>query len=233
MDFTGEDYAALQGKLFNAASGMKNDGWWLTLNEYPERDKQMRTRLMKEMMGSLVRLPKPLETFYAAVMQRKVDDHHASHNNRANQALHLLSSSVFVFCYVRIFSDLTTAMCWGLAALVVRQFGHAAIEPTCHDEEKLLLGYTTRDKSLIVLGYLLIPIIDVVGAGALNVGGFTSRIDLVALHWFRWTAFVVALRVAFLIWKHDIRISMIWLVKLVTDPITDILTYFPRRPQRA
>ena len=54
---------------------------------------------MKEVMGSLVRLPKPLETFYAAVMQRKHDDHHASHNNRANQALHLLSSSVFVFCY--------------------------------------------------------------------------------------------------------------------------------------
>ena len=113
MDFTGDDYAALQGKLFDAASRMKTDGWWLTLDEHPERDSQMRKRLMKEVIGSLVRLPKPLETFYAAVMQRKHDDHHASHNNRANQALHLLSSSVFVFCYVRIFSDLTTAMCWG------------------------------------------------------------------------------------------------------------------------
>ena len=233
MDFTGDDYAALQAKLFDAASRMKNDGWWLTLDEHPERDKQMRTRLMKEMMGSLVRFPKPLQTFYAAVMQRKDDDHHASHNNRANQALHLLSSSVFVFCYVRIFSDLTTAMCWGLAALVVRQFGHVAIEPACHDEEKLLLGYTTRDKTLIVLGYLLIPVVDVVGAGVWSVGGFISQIDLVALHWFRWTVFVVALRVAYLTWKHDILISMIWLVKLITDPVTDIITYFPRRPQRA
>ncbi len=198
MDFTADDYAGLQGKLFGAASRMKNDGWWLTLREHPERDKQMRRRLMKEVIGSLARLPKPLETFHAAVMQRKDDDHHASHNNRANQALHLLSSSVFVFCYVRIFSDLTTAMCWGLAALVVRQFGHAAIEPACHDEEKLLLGYTTRDKTLIVLGYLLIPVIDVAGAGVWSVGGFVSRLDLVALHWFRWTMFVVALRVAYL-----------------------------------
>ncbi len=206
MDFTLDDYAALQGKLLDAATRIEeeNDGWWLTLAEHPERDRHMRTRLVKEVMGSLVRLPKPLESFYAAVMQRKADDHHASHNNRANQALHFLSSSVFVFCYWRIFSDLTTAMCWGLASLVVRQFGHAVIESACHDEEKLLLGYTTRDKTLIVLGYLLIPIIDVLDQGELSVGGFTSRIDLVALHWFRWTVFVVALRAASLIWKHDI-----------------------------
>ena len=30
-----------------------------------------------------------------------------------------------------------------------------------------------------------------------------------------------------------VRISMIWFVKLVTDPVTDIITYFPRWPQRA
>ena len=70
-------------------------------------------------------------------------------------------------------------------------------------------------------------------AGVWSGGGFTSQIDLVALHWFRWTVFVVALRVAYLIWKHDVRISMIWFVKLITDPVTDIFTYFPRRPQRA
>ena len=32
-------------------------------------------------------------------MQRKDDDHHASHNNAANQSLHLVSSSVFIYCY--------------------------------------------------------------------------------------------------------------------------------------
>jgi glutamate-1-semialdehyde 2,1-aminomutase len=152
-----------------------------------------------------------------------------------------LSSSVFVYCYFRIFSDLTTAMCWGLASLCVRQFGHAILEPACHDEEKLLLGYTTRDKTLIVLGYLLIPVIDMARAGAPGIfsivswgGVFTSHLDLIALHWFRWTVFVVALRVIYLIWKHNVRLSLIWFVKLVTDPITDIIAYFPRpRAQRA
>src|SRR5262245_12698837 len=165
-------------------------------------------------------------------MQRKDDDHHASHNARANQMLHLLSSSVFIWCYVTIFKDLTPAMCWGLAALFVRQFGHAMIEPACHDREALLLGYTTPQKTLIVLGYALIPFIDLMRAGALGWADFLSQLDVIAFHWFQWTLLVVFLRVAYLTWKHDFQISMIWFVKLVTDPFTDVIAYFPRWPQR-
>ena len=193
----------------------------------------MRARLVRDVVGSLVRLPKPVETFYAAVMRRKDDDHHASHSDKMNQLIHLASSSVFVWCYVAIFSDLTRAMCWGLASLCVRQFGHAVLEPPCHDKEELLLGYTTRDKTLIVLGYLLIPVIDMARVGTWGVGTFVALLDSVALHWFRWTVFVISARVALLSWKHDFRISMIWFVKLVTDPFTDIVTYFPRRAERA
>ena len=40
----------------------------------------------------------------------------------------------------------------GLAALFVRQIGHAMLEPPCHDKEAVLLGYNTRNKTLMVLG---------------------------------------------------------------------------------
>src|SRR5262249_21901536 len=140
---------------------------------------------------------------------------------------------VFIWCYFTMFSALTPAMCWGLAALFVRQFGHAVIEPACHDREALLLGYTTRQKTMIVLGYAVVPAVDLATTGAFTWAGFRGHLDLIALHWFRWTALVVFLRVAYLTWKHDFRISMIWFVKLVTDPITDVITYFPRRAQRA
>jgi glutamate-1-semialdehyde 2,1-aminomutase len=62
---------------------------------------------------------------------------------------------------------------------------------------------------------------------------FTLGLRLVAEQWFAWTVAVVGGRVAYLIWKFDFRTSMIWYVKLVTDPITDIIAYFPRRTQRA
>src|SRR5262249_58844890 len=114
------------------------------------------------------------------VMQRKHDDHHASHNDWANQALHVVSSSVFIYCYFIIFRDLTSAMCWGLGSLFVRQFGHAILEPACHDEEMLLLGYTTREKTLIVLGYGILPILDIFSAGGWRAAG----LDTIALHRF-------------------------------------------------
>src|SRR5262245_12294300 len=233
MDFKDEDYRDLQLKLVAAAQKMKNDAWWLTAAEYPGREKVMRTKLVREMLGSLIQPPQPLRTFYAEVMQRKEDDHHASHSNGVNQFFHLLSSSVFIYCYVLAFSDLTTAMCLGLAALFVRQFGHAILEPPCHDKEALLLGYNTRNKTLIVLGYVLIPIIQMVQAEAWTVEVLTSLIPIIAQQWFFWTLLVVLGRVAYLVWKYDFRISMIWFIKLITDPLTDIVAYFPRWPQRA
>jgi glutamate-1-semialdehyde 2,1-aminomutase len=233
MDFSGEDYQDLQAKLLNAAHKMKSDGWWLTAAEYPGREKTMRARLIREMLGSLVQVPQPLVSFYSEVMQRKRDDHHASHSNGINQFFHLVSSSTFIYCYILAFSDLTTAMCLGLAALFVRQFGHAILEPPCHDKEKLLLGYNTRNKTLIVLGYLLILLVPVLQADAWSLEIFSSKIGAIAFNWFLWTMLVVFGRVLYLVWKHDLRISMIWFVKLVTDPLTDIFAYFPRWPQRA
>jgi glutamate-1-semialdehyde 2,1-aminomutase len=190
----------------------------------------MRARLARETLGSLV--PAPLKAFYAEVMQRKQDDHHASHNDFGNQMLHLASSSVFIYCYAILAFDLTTAMCLGLAALFTRQFGHAVLEPDSHERERSLLGYTTRNKTLIVLGYTLIPVAHVLAAPDPGWSAFVQRLPAIAEHWWYWTQFVILARVAYLVWKFSVRTSMIWYVKLVTDPLTDVVAYFPRR-QRA
>ena len=55
----------------------------------------------------------------------------------------------------------------------------------------------------------------------------------VAVQWWLWTLAVVGGRVAYLVWAHGPRLALVWFVKLITDPLTDIITYFPRRPQRA
>ena len=124
-------------------------------------------------------------------------------------------------------------MCLGLAALFVRQFGHAILEPPCHDKEKLLRGYNTRNKTLIVLGYVLILLIPLVDAREWSLAALNSMISGIALNWLLWTVLVVLGRVVFLVWKHGLRTSMIWFVKLMTDPLTDIFAYFPRWPLRA
>ncbi len=226
LDFSVEDYGELEAKLVNAAQKMKRDAWWISEQEQPGMEKAMRNGLIKEMAGSLIQAPQPLKTFYTEIMQRKHDDHVASHSNLINQFFHLLSSSVFIFCYVFIFFDLTQAMCIGLAALFVRQFGHAILEPPCHDKEQALLGFNTRDKSFLVGGYLLLPVVHLIKAGSMSPATLASIVSPVAHEWFFLTAAVVLGHVAYLVWKFNFRTSMIWFIKLITDPFTDLAAYY-------
>jgi glutamate-1-semialdehyde 2,1-aminomutase len=227
MDFTDKDYDELQEKLLDAGHAMKADGWWLTAEDHPERDKRMRAHLRRELIGSLVRVPRPLQSFYREVMRRKRDDHHASHSDVVNQLFHIVSSSVFIGCYALAFWDLTTAMWAGLAALFLRQIGHAILEPPCHDKEALLLGFNTPNKTMILGAYLLVPIVHLV-ASPWTGETLGAMVSAVAQEWFFWTLAVVGGRVAYLVWKHDMYLALVWFVKLATDPFTDIVAYSPR-----
>jgi glutamate-1-semialdehyde 2,1-aminomutase len=228
MAFTEKHYDELEAKLVAAASRMMLDGWWLEGLEQPERRKAMKSKLTWEMIGSIVQIPKPLRAFYTEVMRRKHDDHVASHSHPLNQLFHLLSSSVFIYCYFLIFTDLTTAVTASLAALFVRQFGHAIVEPPCHDKEELLLGFNTPNKTMIVTAYSAIPIANMLAAGSWTLAAFLDKWPTIAQQWWGLTLVVVFGRVAYLAWLHDFRISMIWFVKLITDPFTDIKAYVPR-----
>ena len=184
-------------------------------------------------MRSIFRVPTPVQNVYQAVMARKEDDHHASHNDAVNQFLHLISSSIFLLCYLLIFRSVTIAMWLGVPALLVRQFGHAVLEPDSHDAEKQLLGYNTRNKSLILLTYLLLPVVDVARAGVWSVDGFMAAAPTIALHWFWMTILVVVGRAAFLTLTQGFGLAMIWLMKLATDPLTDLIAYRPWRSERS
>jgi len=233
LDYSDHDYDELRHKLLEAARAMERDGWWLTREEQPGRDWKMRIRLMGELARGIARLPQPVQGFLTEIKERKHHDHEASHHDSRNQALHLVSSSVFIVCYGLVFRDLTLAVMLGLGALFLRQIGHAVFEPPCHDKERLLLGYTTRNKSLVLGTYLAIPVALWIHAGVaplawLSGGGVAE----IARWWFGFTLAVVLGRVAFLMGKHSVRDSLVWLVKLVTDPFTDVVAYSPRLPGR-
>jgi len=231
MDFTDKDYEELRTKLLHAALRMREDGWWPSAT--PRREREMRARLIREIVGSVIRLPRPLQNFYAEVMRRKRDDHHASHSNGVNQLLHLISSSVFLGCYAIAFRDLTTAMWAGLGALFLRQIGHALLEPPCHEKEALLLGFDTRKKTVIVAMYLAIPLLHLLRAATWDVEVIAALGPVVAWQWFLWTLTVVGGRVVYLACTHGLRTAMIWFVKLITDPLTDVVAYFPWRLHHA
>ena len=227
MDFTDKDYDELRTKLLKAGHLMASDGWWLAAEDHPRRERTMRARLAREVAGSLIHVPSTLQRFYDDVMRRKRDDHHASHSDRTNQALHLVSSSVFLGCYALAFWNLTAAMWAGLAALFLRQIGHALLEPPCHEKEALLLGYDTVKKTMILGVYLLIPVFPALSVETWTPGALADFARVVAWQWWLWTLAVVGGRVAYLLWTHGLRTAMVWFVKLITDPITDVFAYSP------
>jgi glutamate-1-semialdehyde 2,1-aminomutase len=230
LDYTAEDYQELQEKLTSGARKMKSDSWWLSEAQLPGRDRNIRRNLIREIAGSLIPAFEPVRDFCSEIMQRKHDDHVASHSNLVNQFFHLLSSTAFIACYIWGYFDLTKAMYLGLGSLSIRQLGHVILEPPCHDKEQALLGFNTRDKSLLVAGYLLIPIIYLI-SGSFSLKTLHSMIPIVAHLWFFLTLAVILGHVVLLCWKYDFHSSMVWLIKLVTDPFTDIAAYYTSVPR--
>jgi glutamate-1-semialdehyde 2,1-aminomutase len=225
LDFEPADYTELTQKLLAAAHAMQQDGWWIGEKEEPGLLRRMNRRLATELLGSLVPVPRAISTFYAEVMRRKHDDHVASHSHLVNRIGHLLSSSAFISSYCLVLKDPVSAMFIGLPALFVRQIGHAVFEPPCHDKEEVLLGFTTRSKTLVVAGYLAIPALHLALAGSLSGQAILALLPTVAREWLVLTIAVVLGHVGMLVFTHGVRNALVWLAKLVTDPFTDLITY--------
>ena len=66
----------------------------------------------------------------------------------------------------------------------------------------------------------------------MSVDGFLAVAPTIALHWFWMTMLVVFGRAAYLTLTQGCGLATIWLMKLVTDPITDLIAYRPWRAER-
>jgi glutamate-1-semialdehyde 2,1-aminomutase len=84
---------------------------------------------------------------------------------------------------------------------------------------------------LILLSYVVIPITYLIGAGSMNLETIRMMLPAFARTWFVLTMLVVGGRVVYLAFKHNVRSALIWFVKLITDPITDIIAYYSSVPK--
>lgn len=171
--------------------------------------------------GPMKPILNPNDTFFEGIMRQKHIDHEASHSNLINQFLHLISSSIFLYCYAIFFNDYERAVYLGLASLVIRQAGHYIFEPPCHEKEQAMLGFDTDNKVKIVITYGVVP------AAVLAQAFYTAGAQMsVAQVWLLTTLCVVFGRVILLWHRFGFVVSMHWYCKFVTDPFTDIPAYW-------
>jgi glutamate-1-semialdehyde 2,1-aminomutase len=161
-------------------------------------------------------------------MKQKQIDHEASHSNLINQFLHLISSSIFLYCYAIFFNNYREAVYLGLASLILRQSGHYIFEPPCAEKEAAMLGFDTISKVKICIVYFVLPTLFLVQLTRVEaVNNVIEKYDItVADLWILATLVIVFGRVFVLWYRFGFIVSQHWFVKFVTDPFTDIPAYW-------
>jgi hypothetical protein len=180
-----------------------------------------------------------MTSFLQALQTQRWDDHRYYHHSRVNQALHLLSACSFLSAYVMLFTDPAAAALIGwLVAMVSRQVGHFCFEPKDYDhvnhatheyKEKIKVGYNLRRKAVLLSIWAASPLLLLVDP---TFGGLfaphhqpSDFIDHMAMIWLAVGLGGLAFRTIHLFFIKDVQTGLVWITKIVTDPVHDIKLY--------
>lgn len=182
---------------------------------------------------------KPLP-FLAELHEQRWDDHRFYHQSRVNQSLHLVSALTFLCCYVIVFFDPALAALLGwLVAMVTRQSGHFFFEPKGYDhvngashdhKEAIKVGYNLRRKVVLHVVWIGSPLLLLVSPTLFSLVeppvGFAGYLHHIGLIWFWIGAGAVLLRTTYLSVTRRWQTGVVWLCKILTDPLHDVRLYW-------
>lgn len=178
-------------------------------------------------------------TFLEELEQQRWDDHRYYHHSTINQSLHLLSALSFLGAYVLLFQNTVWAVFLGwIVAMWARQIGHFFFEPKGYDEvnaashehkEAIKVGYNLRRKVILLAFWVAIPIIlfvdrDFFGLVAPYSNGDEFLLTL-SLLWLWLAVGGLLFRTFQLFFISGVQSGLVWLTKILTDPIHDIKLY--------
>jgi hypothetical protein len=179
-------------------------------------------------------------SFREALRTQRWDDHRYYHHSRINQALHLVSAISFVCAYILVWTHPVAAvlLAW-LFGMTSRQIGHFFFEPRHYDEvnratheykEDVKIGYNLRRKVVLMGIWALSPL--ALYFKPTLFGLFEAHTDLstfvhhVALMWIAIGIGGLLFRTVHLFLIRDVQTGLVWMTKIVTDPLHDIKLYY-------
>jgi hypothetical protein len=180
-----------------------------------------------------------MHSFLRALEAQRWDDHRYYHHSRINQSLHFLSAVSFLCAYFVLFTNPVMAAFIGwLVSMVSRQAGHFFFEPRDYDhvnqathehKEEIKVGYNLYRKAVLLAIWALAPIVLAIEP---TLGGvFTAHATLgefvmhVGAMWLAIGLGGLLFRTVHLFFIRDVQTGLVWLTKIVTDPINDVRLY--------
>jgi hypothetical protein len=181
-----------------------------------------------------------VKSFFKDLQVQRFDDHRYYHHSRINQSLHLLSAVSFLVAYAMLFINPPVAalLAW-LVSMVSRQAGHFFFEPKGYDhinqathefKEEIKVGYNLQRKVVLMGIWALSPVLlwaqptlfglmqpyQSFNEFVLNVGWMWLWIGVAGL----------LFRMAQLFVLQNVQTGIVWVCKILTDPVHDIMLYY-------
>jgi hypothetical protein len=178
--------------------------------------------------------------FLDALADQRWDDHRYYHHSRINQSLHLLSAISFLCAYGLLVVEpaAATLVAW-LVAMPSRQIGHFFFEPRGYDEvnqathqhkEEIKVGYNLQLKVVLMSIWIASPLLlfwDPTLLGTLQPHtDWFSFVHNTSLIWLTIGTGAVVFRTIQLFFLRDVQTGLVWLTKIVTDPLHDVQLYY-------
>lgn len=178
-------------------------------------------------------------TFLEELRVQRWDDHRYYHHSRVNQTLHVVSALSFLSAYALLAISPTAAALIGwLLAMCSRQIGHFFFEPKGYDEvnqashehkEAIKIGYNLRRKMVLLTAWALIPLVLWLNPTVFGLrdahAGWRELVDDTAVVWLWLGLAALLLRTAHLFYLRGVQTGMVWLTKILTDPVHDLILY--------
>lgn len=179
-------------------------------------------------------------SFLAELREQRLDHHRFYHQSRINQTLHLISALTFLFAYGLAFHDPALAALLGwLVAMVTRQSGHFFFEPKGYDhvnhtthahKEAIKVGYNLQRKVILHAVWLGSPLLLVWSPSLFGLlehpVGWYGYVHHVGTMWLAIGIAAVLARSLYLAATRGWQTGVVWVVKILTDPVHDVLLYW-------
>ena len=211
-DWTEDELAVLTTKMINAAIKMKEYGF---LQE--NTNKYWYLVFVQMFAFNFVKIQ------YDAIMRDKHIDIQVSHNHPFNKFAHFWSSILMIgICYPQMYNGhYSTASIWFLFSHIFRQSGHFFYERQNRDLELKKFGHKDGTKKISTLGVGLSCILYVYRGSIPLFSDLTN--DTIALYFMMLT---IIPHFAEICHKYGFVRGCHWIIKIITDPYTDILDFY-------
>ena len=180
-----------------------------------------------------------MKEFLRALQTQRWDDHRYYHHSRINQTLHLVSALSFLGAYALLFTDPVLAALIGwLVSMTGRPVGHFFFEPKGYDEvnqathehkEAIKVGYNLHRKVVLMTVWAASPLLLIAEPslfGAIEPAAtWAEFIRDVGAMWLALGVGGLLFRTVQLFVQKDVQTGLVWMTKILTDPLHDIKLY--------